>query len=279
MFKKLALTAVLGSSLLATAARSQEDPTAPPVNTGSTTTVTTSSTTTNSDYEVDKRRDQGWNTPWGLVFSFNNILQDGSFLSEYQGFGVAGAWMFSEEFMLRGGVSLSRGHNPPQTTETTLETAGSVVKTYDYDAGQTSNFNVTTRVDALYRLTRNKVAPYVGAGAYVGYGHQRETSDDDVTVENVVTSVRNRSNQLNFGLRGIIGAEWRLHPNFAVFAEYNATLDVLTYSDFDNRTTVTSTLTGETTVTSTRQESNTPAWFNFNTALNQGASLGLLILF
>ncbi len=279
MFKKLALTAVLGSALLTTAARAQEeDPTAPPVTTGSTTTVTTTTTTT-SDYEVDKRRDQGWNTQWGLVFSFNNILQDGSFLSEYQGFGVAGAWMFTEELMIRSGVTLQRSHNPPQTTETTLETAGSVVKTYDYDAGQTSAFNLQARADALYRLTRNKVAPYVGAGAYFGYGHQRETSDDDVSVENVVVSVRNRSNQFTFGLRGIIGAEWRLHPNFAVFAEYNATLDVLSYFDFDNRTTVTSTATGDTTVTSTRQESNTPAWFNFDNGLNQGASLGLLVLF
>ena len=278
MFKKLALTAVLGSALLTTAARAQEeDPTAPPVNTSGTTTVTTTTTTT--DYEVDKRRDQGWNTPWGLVFSFNNILQNGSFLSAYQGFGVAGAWMFSEEFMLRGGVSLSRFHNPPQTTETTLETAGSVVKTYGYTAGQTSSGNITLRADALYRLTRNKVAPYVGAGAYAGYSHQRQTSDDDVTVQDVVTSIRNRANQMNFGVRGIIGAEWRLHPNFAVFAEYNATLDVITYSDIDNRTTVTSTLTGDTTVTSTRVERNTPAWFNFNTALNQGASLGLLVLF
>ncbi len=277
MFKQLALTAVLGSSLLATAARSQEDPTAPPVNTDS--TVTTTTTTTNSDYEVDKRRDQGWNAPWGLIFQFNNILVNGSFLSAYQGLGVAGAFMLSEEFQIRGGVSLSRSHSPAQTTETTVETAGNAVKTYAYSAGQTSSGSLTLRSDALYRLTRNKVAPYVGAGAYLAFSHARQTTDDDVTVQDVVTSIRNRANALTFGLRGLVGAEWRLHPNFAVFAEYNVTLDVIQYSDFDNRTTVTSTTTGETTATSTRAERNTPAWMNLNSALNQGASLGLMVLF
>lgn len=277
MLKKLVLTAVLGTTLVALPARSQEDPTAPPVN--STSTVTTTTTTVDTDYEVDKRRDQGWNSPWALVFTFNNILSTAPFLGDYRGLGVAGAFFFTEEFGIRGGVTLSRTHSPPQTTETTVETADNVVKTYAYTAGQTSSGSVTARADAIMRLSRNKVAPYVGAGPYVTYTHTRQSSDDDVTVTDVVTSVRNRSNSLTFGLRGLVGAEWRIHPNFALFAEYAASLDVLQYTDIDNRTTVTNTLTGTESVTSTRAERNTPAWFNFNTSIVQGAALGLMVMF
>lgn len=284
MFKKLILTAVLGTSLVSGIARSQEDPTAPPVTRTTTTTRTNESstlttTTVDTDYEVDKRRDQGWNSPWALVFSFNNILVQGSFLSEYRGLGFAGALMLSEDFMIRGGATLSRTHTPPQTTETTTETAGSSIKTYGYTAGQTSSGAVTVRADALWRLTRNKVAPYIGGGPSITYTHTRQTSDDDVTTAEVVTSVRNRNNTFGFGIRGIVGAEWRIHSNFALFAEYAATLDILTYSDIDQRTTVTNTISGETAVSSTRTERNTPAWLNFNNALSQAVSLGLMVMF
>ncbi len=283
MFKKLVLTAVLGTHLVAGVARSQEDPTAPPVN-RTTTTVTTESstlttTTIDTDYEVDKRRDQGWNSPWALVFSFNNILVNGQFLGDFRGLGVAGALMLSEDFMIRGGATLSRSHTPPQTTETTLETAGSSTKTYAYNAGQTSSGSVTVRADALWRLTRNKVAPYIGGGPTITYTHTRQTSDDDVTVPDVVTSIRNRNNSFAFGIRGVVGAEWRIHSNFALFAEYSANLDVITYSDTDQRTTVINTTSGDRAVTSTRTERNTPAWLNFSNSLTQGATLGLMVMF
>lgn len=270
MFRKLVIAAAMCSSLLTGAARAQED---------GNTQALVSPSGVDTDYEVDKRRDQGWNAPWALVFQFNNILVNGNFLDSFRGLGVAGALMLNEDFMIRGGATLSRTSSPPRTTETTIENGADVTKTYAYTSGATSSGSVTVRADAVYRLTRNKVAPYVGAGPYVSYSHSRQTSDDDVSVPDVVTSVRNRSNSLTFGLRGLVGAEWRIHPSFALFAEYAASLDVITYSDFDNRTVVRSTVTGVETASSTRTEQNTPSWLNLSTGIAQGASLGLMVLF
>jgi opacity protein-like surface antigen len=248
----------------------------PPVTEG---TVTSSDREVAGEYEVDKRRDQGWNAPWGLVFTFNNILVNGSFLSNYQNLGTAAALVLSEDLMIRGGVSLSRTHTPPQTTETTTNNAGAINKTYQYAAGQTSSGSVTLRGDAVYRLLRNKVAPFVGGGPYVTVTHARQTSDDDVTVDNVVTSIRNRSTSFTAGVRGLVGAEWRVHANFAVFAEYQLAVDVIQYTNSDNTTTVSDKTTGSTVVNSTRVVRSVPAWFNASNTLSQGASLGLLVLF
>jgi opacity protein-like surface antigen len=271
MLKTLVLS-TFTSALLATAAAAQETPVVIP-------TSNEVAARLDGEYEVDKRRDQGWNAPWGLVFTFNNVFVNGAILSNYQNLGAAGALMLNEDFMIRGGFSFSRTSTPPQTTETTTDANGVVTKTHAFAGGQTSSGAFTVRGDAVWRLMRNKVAPYVGAGPYITFSHARQSTTDDVSVDNVVTEVANRNTAVTFGLRGLAGAEWRIHSNFAIFAEYQLSVDVIQYSNIDNRTTVTDNTTGVTVTNSVHTERSVPAWFNASNALAQGASLGLMVLF
>jgi hypothetical protein len=238
------------------------------------------STTVTADYEVDRRRDQGWNAPWGLVFSFTNILQNRDFLTNFQNLSAAGTLVLSPDFMIRGGGSLSRSSDPSQTTETSLTTPDGTVKTYSKsDPGTTSDFSVTLRAEGLYRLTRNKVAPYIGGGPYVTVGHFRDTVTDNVSVPDVTTSVRNRRTTISAGLRAVLGAEWRIHSSFALFAEYGLSLDVVTWSGVNNSTSTVNNADGTVSGSTTRSKTNSPAWLNLDSGLQQGATLGLIVFF
>jgi len=268
MFKMLALgTAIVCSTAVAHAQETQA---------GS----VSANAAIDGDFELDKRRDQGWNAPWGFVFSFNNILQNGRFLDQFQDVSVAGTYIVSPDFMIRAGGSISRSSNPSTTTETSLTTPDGTVKTYTKsNPGTTSSFDLALRAEALWRLTRNKVAPYIGGGPYVNFGYARDTVTDDVSVPNVTTSIRNRSTSIAAGLRAVAGAEWRIHSNFAFFAEYGLSLDVVTFNSFNNATSTTTTVDGVTSGNTTRTKSSHPTWLNLDSGLQQGATLGLIVFF
>lgn len=60
---------------------------------------------------------------------------------------------------------------------------------------------------------------------FVSYGSQARVFTDD-TVMAQVTSVNDASSTVAFGVRGLLGVIWRLHPHFSLFAEYDARLRV-----------------------------------------------------
>lgn len=225
-------------------------------------------------------REQGWNSDWGLLLSLNNIFQNSSALTSFQGMGAAGYYALNPGLMLRFGLSFSRSDNPPTITESIRETAGEKITTYSFSApGSTSGFGLGARADAIWRLSRKVVAPYLGAGLFTNTSHSRQTADDEVSVVDQVTRLRSRSTSVSLGARGLGGAEWRIHPNFAIFAEYELALSFFAWSTSSSSSTVENATNGARTVTHTASNSSRTSWLSGGAALAQGASLGLIVLF
>lgn len=230
--------------------------------------------------DLKSAREEGWNSPWGLLLSLNNIFQNGSALTSFQGMGAAGYYAINPGLMLRFGLSFSRSHNPPTITESIRETAGEKITTYSFSApGSTSSFGLGARADAIWRLSRKVVAPYLGTGVYTNTSHSRQTADDEVSVVDQVTRLRTRSTTVSLGARGLGGAEWRIHPNFAIFAEYELALSFVSFTTTSSSSTVENSSNGARTVTHTESNSRRTSWLSGGTALAQGASLGLIVLF
>jgi hypothetical protein len=224
--------------------------------------------------------DAGWNADWALLFVINNVLVTSTILSEYRGLGIAGVYYLGPDAALRVGVEVSRDHNPPFVTKNTNEVAGQSVTTYNWSVGgNTSNGSVNASADYLMRMMRTAIAPYWGAGAQVSVSHSRLTYDDDVSIIDQITHVRNRSSSLSLSARGLLGAEWRFHPNFAIFAEYEALLSLMSYSSFANERRIESTSGGTRSVNKERSEGKSTAFLELNNFLTQGASFGLTVLF
>jgi len=225
-------------------------------------------------------RDQGWNSNWGLLLSLNNIFQNGSVLTSFQGMGAAAFYAIHPGLMLRFGLSVSRSDNPPTITESIRETAGEKITTYSFSApSNTSNFGLGARADAIWRLSRKVLAPYLGTGLFTTTSHARQTADDKVSVVDQVTRLRARSTNVSLGARGLGGAEWRIHPNFAIFAEYELALSFFSWNSSSSSSTVENAANGARTVTHTATNSSRTSWLTGGSALAQGASLGLIVLF
>ncbi|MBK8482080.1 MAG: outer membrane beta-barrel protein [Proteobacteria bacterium] len=222
--------------------------------------------------------DQGWNSNWGFLLSLNNIFQNGSFLTTYGGMGAAGYYAFKPDLMLRLGVTLWRNSSPLFIQEQTRETAGEKLATYTVGNGA-SGLGFNGRGDLLWRLSPKAVAPYLGAGLFLDSTHSRQTRDDEVSVVDQITRFRSRDTIIALGARGMGGAEWRLHPNFALFAEYELSVSFLTWTSSSSSTTVENSEGGVRTVTRTASNSARTSWLTWGNTLAQGASLGLIVLF
>lgn len=222
----------------------------------------------------------GWNSDWAMLFSLNNVLVQGSILSNFQNLGTAATVYLSPTLALRGGVSLSRSSNPESVTRTEIVTAGEQVVSYTFSApGTTSAFSTAVQADLIKRLSTGRVAPYVGGGVSLGLGQSRLGYTDNVSVADQTVTINNATTSLTVGARGIAGAEWRFHSNFAVFAEYQLSLSVFTWSQLDNETVVENTTGGVRTATKTSQQRSVPTWLTGSAGLNQGGTLGLLVFF
>jgi hypothetical protein len=279
--KLTAFLAVLSACLCTSTAHAQEEVGRTRITTETMTTPSSTLTTqtVDIDYEIDKRRDQGWNSQWGLLFSLNTPFANlNDILTSFDGLGAAGFYTLSPDMMLRGGFTLSRNHTPSQVTKTTLQQTGEDTATYTQTIpANTTTFTLNLHGDLLWRLTRNKVAPYAGFGALIDYTYNRASVDDEAANPTTVTEYRNRNTDLTFGGRGIVGAEWRIHSNFAIFAEYALGLTVVRYTIRDDRTTYRDANgSGQTSV---HTESNVARWLNLSTSLRQGASLGVMVFF
>lgn len=222
--------------------------------------------------------DQGWNSNWGFLLSLNNIFQNGGFLTTYGGMGAAGYYAFRPDLLLRLGVTLWRNSNPSAIQEQTRETAGEKLATYTVGTGG-SNLGFNGRGDLLWRLTPKAVAPYLGAGLFLNSTHSRQTRDDDISVVDQITRFRSRDTTIALGARGMGGAEWRLHPNFALFAEYELSVSFMSWTSSSSSTTVENSEGGVRTVNRSASNSARTSWLTWGNTLAQGASLGLIVLF
>jgi hypothetical protein len=214
-------------------------------------------------------------TKFGLVFSLQNIFQNPGLLAGFNG-GIGAQFVLSERLMLRPTVSISRTSDVPVTTETTTVLNGmtTTVRSFNRPTGPTSTFGLTLSGDFLYRLLDGAVSPYTGGGLFVSYASQARVFRDD-TMMDQVTAVNDQTSSFGLGLRGLLGVSWRVHPHFSLFAEYALSINVLNTQSATSSTE--RTVMGATT--SIRSTTNSTRVFEFNTALSQGAALGVVAHF
>ncbi len=225
--------------------------------------------------------DQGWNKTWALQASLSNIFVQGNILSSPISGSVGGQYALSPDLAVRGGVTLSRDVQPAQVTRVVQTTGTDSITTYQVanPPGYTERDVVSLRGDLLKRLMKTPVAPYVGAGLQIGWSWTRQNYTDDKSVVDQRIELDNNTSSFNVTARGTLGAEWRVHENFGLFAEYALNVGIFNKDRLRNRTTIENTTGGTTSTSQTEQERDVDTWFNLSTGLAQGANLGLNIFF
>jgi hypothetical protein len=228
------------------------------------------------------RRDDGWNSAWALHFGLNAFMATTSWLTNFDNYsGMAGIqYNLSNTMAARVGVTYNRSSNPRDITKTTVTNGSNVQETYAYNTPDKSATNtLRLRADVLQRMGTHIVGAYAGAGMFYEYDITRVRAKDDVTVVNEITHRNNTVGTHNLGVRGILGAEWRIHSNFALYAEYGLAASLIRIRDQEDKTTIERTISGVRSTQETRVERSTTRMFNVSSSLEQGASLGLAVHF
>lgn len=226
-------------------------------------------------------RDQGWDGTWALLFDLNNIFTNSTTIDMAESLGVGIEYFVNPTTAARLVLNIGRDRNAVVVTKTTEETSGvDPVITYSGSTpGYTTQTSLYLHADLLMRLLQTAVAPYAGAGLFVGVSRRTTDYQDDYTTVDQVTTYDNAATSLNFGVRGILGAEWRIHPNFSLMGEYNLGVTVLSSTSIKTKTTTEVTAGGQRTVSQTTSESKTPEWFQVSTGLTHAGQLGLAVHF
>ena len=270
MAKTLNRVALIAVAILGTTAAAQDEAAA----SNAPTRYTSDSPVAPSD-----RTDQGWNRDWSLNFSLNNVFTSGSILSNLQGY-ASGDYYLSEESAVRVGIALQRSNTPVTIAKTTVINGNDQVSTYSLAIpGTTDSYSVAARGEYLKRLGQGAIAPYFGGGLMVGWTWNRLSFTDDITVVDQRTQYNNSTAFFDVGATGLLGAEWRLHPQFAFFAEYGLSLSLFRWASSRNETTVENTVGGVPTTVQVITESVQRSFLNLSAGLNQGGSLGLRVMF
>src|SRR5262249_7255576 len=152
-----------------------------------------------------------------LLFDLNNVFTSGGVLGGWQGFGFGAQKKLRNGRIARLAVELSRVTDPVDIVKTTRTNGTMEVTSYDIQipgSGWSAQHSVAVVLDMIKPLTDKKVAPYIGVGAVARYTDLRLSYDDEVTVVDQTTAVRNSSTSGSLGLRGIAGVSWKVSDAF-----------------------------------------------------------------
>lgn len=213
---------------------------------------------------------------FGVVFNLQNIFQNASLLSGFRG-GLGVQFAINPDLALRTSVALTHSSNPATvvTTTTTINDMTTETRTLTRPS-PTSTFGVLVGGDLLQRLSKGALAPYVGGGLWLAFDSEATKWRDDVSVADRVTERDDSTLGFGVGARGLLGVSWRVHPHFMLFAEYALNITIVDHTSTVERQSVTS---AGNPATSNRSSSASTRFFDFSTALSQGAALGLVAFF
>jgi hypothetical protein len=222
----------------------------------------------------------GWNTPYGLIFSVENVFQNNSdaLIDDYAG-GVGVQYNLSAQRALRFSVNLARQSSAAYETETTSIPGGGTTQTFNYpDEDFTSRYDVNLGAMYVVRLSPAAISPYLGFGGGIGFVQEAYKFDNETyAAGTMVESYDDMHRDLSLNASGTLGLEWRVHKSVSLFAEYGLGVALATWeSDKDERT-VTTKATGAVTGSST--EGSNTRFLNWGTGLGQGGQIGLVAFF
>ncbi len=234
--------------------------------------------------------DGGWDTKYGMIFTVQNVFQNGN-KSEFLGIdGVSGniglQYSIDPQHALRLHVNLSRDSHSAFTTDetTTLPTGVAItVKTFHAPGSDTATtaddfstkYGVGLGADYMMRLSTAALAPYIGAGLSIGYDRTATKYTNDVDPTDVL-KVDDVTSTFTLGVDGLLGVEWRVHKSISIFAEYGLGITVLSHSSVDNKDSVSLLATGTTTV---ETKGSHTEYVNWATAVGQQGMIGLVAYF
>jgi opacity protein-like surface antigen len=212
---------------------------------------------------------------FGVLFNLQNVFQNPGLLSGFQG-GIGVQFGLNERMAIRPTLSMSRTANAATVTEVTTvaNDMTTTTRTFTRPQGPTATFGLTLGGDFLYQLLQTALTPYLGGGLFVNYASAARAFRDDTQMDQV-TSVNDLTTSFGLGVRGILGVAWRVHPHFALFAEYSLLINVFSSQQVNTSTEVTA--MGQTAAMRTSTPSSKV--FEFSTGLSQGASLGVVAFF
>jgi len=231
--------------------------------------------------------DSGWNKPYGLLFQVNNVA---NIINSFQG-GLGFQYDLDAKTALRIGVNLGRTSYPESVQKTTTKNGANPVVSYTVTATGNPNIvsamggpftavtNTGLSLDYLMRMTNNSVSAYYGAGINVVWNYYEDKYADSLSVANQTTTLNNTENQLNFGVKGILGVGWRVHQSFELFAEYNLGIQLAQADTYKKQTTVTNTAGGVTATQQTTTDSAATKALNYSLGVNNTAVLGVIAFF
>ena len=110
-------------------------------------------------------------------------------------------------------------------------------------------------------------------------GSEATKYSDEVSIENISTHVDTKTSSLRFNLRGVLGADWRVHTHFSLFTEYSLGISLVDSMRTESTITTTDSTGDEAQTTVQRSTSSQSLGPALGTDLNQGASLGVIAYF
>lgn len=226
---------------------------------------------------------EGWPEGLGFLVSLPNPIEGQGWLTGYRGLGLGLFQGLGPTLGLRFGADVSRTADPYFLTTVDQEADDGTITTgvlfENRYGGPTSTFGLDLDIDAVTRLSTAAVAPYVGGGLNLGFRDATVRYVDTFTTSDVTVDVDKHARETRLGLRGLVGAEWRIHRSFALFAEYGLGVNVVSLRTGSGYEKTTNGAGDDDITTTQRFASRQAVLFDLGAGLQQGASLGVLVVF
>jgi opacity protein-like surface antigen len=223
--------------------------------------------------------DGAWGTQYGMLFRVENVLSNNkSNTFDSLAGGVGLQYNLSPQRAIRFEVGLSRASDSATEQKRTDLVTGTTTTTFALpDSGFTSRYDVDVGAAYMMRLTSAALAPYLGAGAGIGYFQESEKWKDD-TAATEIDERDHLDRTIGLNAQGILGLEWRVHKSVALFAEYALDVGLISYNSRKYEDTTTLKADGSMT-NGTRIKRSSTTFLNFDTGIGQGGLIGLMAFF